>query len=129
MSDIGVSSHDHGNCELCDHLDRQRDTLLARVAHMHEELDRTLAESDLRRTMYEQACAARDSYFMNYEVATARVAALETALRRYGRHDGGCQFIEPCGIGDCNCRGQKCTCGLTAALAEPPEGVSGLADR
>ena len=51
----------------------------------------------------------------NCKNLTARVAALEKALERYGRHDyqGGCPTIFDESL---------CTCGLAAARAASPTG-------
>lgn len=81
---LDLSSHDHGNCELCDRLDRERAALLERVTACEAEAldfqaqakragDR-LQETINETRRWEDAC----------EGLRKRVEALEGAMRQIG---------------------------------------------
>jgi len=103
------SCHDHGNCELCDHIDGQLAALRARVAELEAERDQLLAK--MREQLNEGVEAVHD--------LSIRCDRLAEALRQIA-HDG-CEDLRetpttgPTRVGPCT----LCdACIAAAALAK-----------
>lgn len=97
-----MSAHDHGNCELCDQIEKQLALLREEIATLKQALNAAAA----RRV---GGWIEEDQLTARAEQAEAREARLREALRKHGVHLLGCQRTTVWELG--------CTCGLDAVLA------------
>jgi chromosome segregation ATPase len=112
-----------------DHLTKPLAALAEEWRKRYEGLDVVFQSTKAGREQAEARLEEAESQIVTYQArcyaAEARVAKLEGALRRYGRHEDKC-YQGNSGMLSRTAKGEvcPCTCGLWAALSAPgqPEG-------